>query len=243
MPFFFFVALVGCDIRSSSDEAPAPAIVDNGEFSNQLLEIAKSYETYEPFHPDTSHKLQVAPAPCASSAPAPQPSLAMSASKDSPTHGRKLFTIFVKELADNQPSPSSYPWLGPNLNYAFEGRPNPIGQVVVKEAWTPEEVDPATRQKSVVRKVKIQRDGKLVERETEFIPYAKHGDQLLHAVSKAGLFIMFKRDPSTPGTDEGWVYGTVTSDCKQVLSVGLVESCMGCHRDAPHDRLFGHSKK
>jgi hypothetical protein len=64
MTFFCFVWMVGCDIRSHSDEAPAPAIVDNTEFSNQLLEIAKSYETYEPFYPDTLHKLQVAPTPC-----------------------------------------------------------------------------------------------------------------------------------------------------------------------------------
>jgi hypothetical protein len=53
---------------------------------------------------------------------------------------------------------------------------------------------------------------------------------------------MFKLEPGTPGTDAGWVYGTVTPDGKQVTSAGRVESCMGCHQDAPHDRLFGLAK-
>ena len=50
---------------------------------------------------------------------------------------------------------------------------------------------------------------------------------------------MFKLDPQTPDTDEGWVYGTVTPDGKKVTSAGKVESCMKCHQRAPHDRLFG----
>ena len=54
---------------------------------------------------------------------------------------------------------------------------------------------------------------------------------------------MFKTDPQTPGTDEGWVYGTVTPDGQQVTSAGRVESCMMCHQGAPHDRLFGLPEK
>jgi hypothetical protein len=54
---------------------------------------------------------------------------------------------------------------------------------------------------------------------------------------------MFKLDPKTPGTDEGWVYGTVSADGKQVTSAGRVESCMRCHQKAPHDRLFGLPKE
>src|SRR5437870_10625362 len=63
--------------------------------------------------------------------------------------------------------------------------------------------------------------------------------RLYRPAARSGLFIMFKTEPGTPGTDEGWVYGTVTADGKQVTSAGRVESCMACHRDAPHDRLFG----
>lgn len=53
------------------------------------------------------------------------------------------------------------------------------------------------------------------------------------------LFIMTKLDSSTPGTDKGWVYGTVSADGKTVTSSGRVQSCMGCHQDAPYGRLFG----
>ena len=40
------------------------------------------------------------------------------------------------------------------------------------------------------------------------------------------------------GSDAGWVYGTVTPDGR-VTSAGRVASCMGCHVDAPHERMFG----
>ena len=49
---------------------------------------------------------------------------------------------------------------------------------------------------------------------------------------------MAKLAPETPGTDEGWIYGTVAPD-GTVTSAGLVESCMECHDSAPHERLFG----
>jgi len=47
----------------------------------------------------------------------------------------------------------------------------------------------------------------------------------------ADLFVMAR------GID-GWVYGTVAADGR-VTSAGEVETCKGCHVDAPHDRLFG----
>src|SRR5436190_351218 len=68
---------------------------------------------------------------------------------------------------------------------------------------------------------------------------ARKGDKLFKATKQADLFIMFKLDPKTPGTDNGWVYGTVTPDGKTVTSAGRVESCMKCHQDAKADRLFG----
>ena len=55
----------------------------------------------------------------------------------------------------------------------------------------------------------------------------------------SGLFVMYKLDPATPGTDDGWVYGTLTADGRTVTSAGVVESCAGCHARAPHDHLFG----
>jgi hypothetical protein len=53
-----------------------------------------------------------------------------------------------------------------------------------------------------------------------------------------GLFVMFRLDPTTPGTDDGWVYGTV--DPKgAVTEVGRIASCLKCHVEATHGRLFG----
>lgn len=74
--------------------------------------------------------------------------------------------------------------------------------------------------------------------QTWFVPYVTKDDHTYRAKEKAGLFIMFKLDPQTPGTDRGWVYGTVTADGKEVTSAGRVQACMRCHQKAPHDRLF-----
>ena len=56
---------------------------------------------------------------------------------------------------------------------------------------------------------------------------------------QSDLFVMFKVDPATPRTDNGWVYGTLSADGRAVTGAGLLESCMGCHESAKHDRLFG----
>ena len=50
------------------------------------------------------------------------------------------------------------------------------------------------------------------------------------------LFVMARVD--SKASDAGWIYGTVNRE-GTVTSAGRVESCMGCHVDAPHGRLFG----
>lgn len=60
---------------------------------------------------------------------------------------------------------------------------------------------------------------------------------------KFALFVMLRFDPSTPGTDNGWVYGTLDADGKTVTSAGTVDSCMGCHVDAGPSRMFGPQGK
>lgn len=56
---------------------------------------------------------------------------------------------------------------------------------------------------------------------------------------RAELFVMFKVDEATPGTDRGWVYGVTTPDGREVIDVGMIASCAECHRKASHERLFG----
>ena len=57
--------------------------------------------------------------------------------------------------------------------------------------------------------------------------------------AKKDLFVMTKIGGDKPGSDDGWVYGTVSPD-GAVTSAGRVETCMHCHDDqATHERLFG----
>jgi hypothetical protein len=146
----------------------------------------------------------------------PEPSTArISASKDAETHGSKLYFLFAKQR-------NVYRKLG-----------DQTGQVIVKEGWTPKEVPADTPTKAVRSTSDGERDS--------YVPYAKKDGKLFHAESKHALFIMMKLDPNTPETDNGWVYGTVSPDGKNVTSAGRVSSCMACHQEAKGDRLFGIS--
>ena len=53
-----------------------------------------------------------------------------SSSKDSVTHGRKLYWLWVKEV----PAESA------SGDYVVAGKTNSVGHVVVKESWVAEEV-------------------------------------------------------------------------------------------------------
>jgi hypothetical protein len=76
-----------------------------------------------------------------------------------------------------------------------------------------------------------------------WVPLKHEGDNEKDKRLESGdLFVMFKLDPQTPGTDQGWVYGTVSADGKSVTSSGRVASCMKCHEDTRHDRMFGLPK-
>lgn len=136
-----------------------------------------------------------------------------SMSTSTDTHGRKLYFVFAKDRAAYLARDGKTP--------AFDG------QAVVKEAWTAEEVPASTPYDQTQSPVR----------------YIKEGDKLYHAKDRAGLFVMYRVDPKTPGTDGGWVYGTVASDGATITSSGLVASCMGCHKDAKYERLFGMDYK
>jgi hypothetical protein len=215
------VALPGCVDKEATPPPSSPPSRDTAraqQFETRLLEIAASYESYGRIDPAA----RWAPTDCR--APSP-PQARFSRSTDTETHGRKLYWLFVM-LHDVSGS------------YAMRGGTSPVGQVVVKESWMPEEVSPETPLTPLTRKVKARVGDRLVEQEDSFLPYARQDGKLYHAKKKGPLFVMFKVDPQTPGTDEGWVYGTVAGG-KEVTSAGRVESCMKCHQDAPHDRLFG----
>lgn len=224
----------GCLRTHSADRGTAddPTPLDE-RFVPRLLAIAAEYESYGRLD------AKARPAPTFCEAPdngfdVPQP--AFSASKDPSTHGLKLYSLFVREA---QPNEFTFG------DYVTPGKPQPVGQVLVKESWTAEEIsddkvsfDPIVRQ-GVRRIHKDDGTEALIAHEDRFVPFVRKEGRLYHARERAELFIMYKTDPETPGTDEGWVYGTVTADRKEVTSAGLVTGCMQCHVRAPHDRLFG----
>jgi hypothetical protein len=237
---FVSVVLPGCVDKQSAPppgadgtpQAPASSTAEEATaqrrvFEDRLLEIAASYETFGRVTPIANW----APAPCAAPRIPLTPEVTFSRSTDGGTHGAKLYSLFAKDPLQ---------W----DDYVMKDQPSASGQVVVKESWVPEEVeDDGKPPEPVRRKVKVRQGDGLVEQEDSFVPYARKDGRLYHAKEKGPLFVMFKMDPRTPGTDEGWVYGTVTADGKQVTSAGRVESCMQCHQGAPHDRLFGPPDK
>lgn len=229
-PAFLTIALAGCftDNRSSKENDPEKArvIILDGEsgssmrppdFRPRLLEIAKEYKDYE----FIDGKPRWAPAPCAaaSSVLVSDPTKPQfSASSDEDTHGRKLYNLFAKQTWGGPPKPgSSYT---PSYT-AMPGGKAPVGQVIVKQSWVPEVV-PAADAKG-----------------PELLNFVARAGKLYRRAMPADLFVMYKLEPGTPGTHDGWVYGVVTPDGKTVKEAGRLANCMGCHQEAPHDKLFG----
>lgn len=194
----------------------------SSEFKTHLLEIAKNYESYGRF----DKRMNWAPRMCA---PVKRSSLDYSSSDDPDTHGGKLYSVFAFPRAV---------FASGALSSGMRIAP---GQIVVKEAWFSRELpEHAGTLPSLIRHVKSW-DGTTVR--DEYVPYARKNGRLYAAAAKAALFILFKLDPTTPDTDEGWVYGTVTADSKSISSVGKLQACMSCHDTAPYDHLFGPAKE
>ncbi|MGH7174546.1 MAG: hypothetical protein ACRELF_00710 [Gemmataceae bacterium] len=233
------VFLSGC---WDNDKTSATTVANTSEvtlpFHARLLEIAARYPEYGRVDDEMRWGVITCdPTP----SPSP-PKLRVSASMDSQTHGRKLYSIFAR--------------ISERGCYFAEGKANPVGQVVVKESWIPEEVLDKGQQLESIQRKGLTKDivdsTKTIEVgdflmpeavEYSLVAYARKNGHLYHAAKQGPLFIMFKMAPTTPDTDEGWVYGTTTADGREVLSAGRVESCMNCHSKAPHDRLFGLPQK
>jgi hypothetical protein len=206
-----------------SDTSPRKAIPP-ADFPELMRQAARDYLAYG----RVDDEMRWAPVYCRM----PMPGRArVSASADEATHGRKLYSLFAKDRAG---------YLG-----LAQAKTVAVGQVLVKQSWVPAEVA-ADRpdERSGVDFSKVIRTpppggSKDPFGGDHFYPYARQGDKLFKAEKLAGLFVMAKLDPATPGTDAGWVYGTVAADGKAVTATGRVESCLKCHREAPHDRLFG----
>ena len=181
--------------------------VNNPDFHEALVGAANQYLEFAM----VNSVAIAAPRDCA---PASDPDPKFSLSDDQDSHGEKLYFLFTNKIAHY---------------LSQDGTPSPVGQVLVKEAWTskPSNLN-ARNSRNHSSGIRIN-------------PRTKVGDQVLEIGRRSNLFVMLKMEADTPATDQGWVYGVVDPESKVVSESGKIPSCIQCHQDAKHDRLFGTS--
>ena len=212
--------LSGCRDAPLGDSS-SPKSNSSVLFDALLQRAATEYRTFSLVN------LAARPAPAACLAPSPwtPASPRLSRSTHDATHGRKLYFLYVKDFQTyfTIEYSATGPWRQPNEL----AKP---GQILVKESWTPIHVGSAADAppRAYARPPQPRR-----------VEHTEIDGHIYRTGQQADLFIMLKLDPATPDTDNGWVYGTVSPNGKTVTSAGRVESCMKCHLEAPHDRLFG----
>ena len=153
----------------------------------------------------------------------PEPGKAHMSGADAGGHARKLYSLFAIDR-------NAY------LAATVKGV-SAEGQAIVKESYLPEPVPDARATELRGRSTRGLPAPEGVAGGGAFDPYAWDGDKLYLASKVFGLFVMMKKAPTTPGTDAGWIYGTLTPE-GEVTSAGRVASCMGCHSASKHDRLL-----
>lgn len=151
-------------------------------------------------------------APAACGPPSSPTAVEYSRSTDNSPHSGKLYLMFAAQLDPYMDADKSA---------------SPVGQVIVKESWQ------AKIKNESDAYFKDHASGKQITNE------ATRGGQKFSQGDPKELFIMYKLDPDTPGTDKGWVYGVVATDKRSVIASGKMANCMECHVDAGPDRLFG----
>jgi len=214
----------------SNQESPSNQPVEiptvDERFSQQLFDVAYLYPSWT----RVSDVANWAPALCR----APTPSKLLTRSNDPKTHGQKLYYLFARdpqaygvetvkpptsELSSSLLMKSAGPAAAAKREIASTA---PVGQVIVKQSWNPKQVEEGSMAYRASSEIIRGHDGKLYTPDTP-----------------GPLFIMMKLALDTPGTDEGWVYATMTYRGRTIEASGKMASCMGCHTNAPHDRLFG----
>lgn len=182
-------------------------------FHDQLLKVAAEYQEYGLINPLAN----IAPELCRA-ASSPTVPVSLSASDDQESHGKKLYYLFAKRDGDY------------SLGDATAA--SAVGQVLVKESWTAKEVAENDDAAFEPRKHSSGHEVRAT---------VLDGEVIVTTDKRRELFVMLRLEEDTPGTDNGWVYGTITADGKKVTSAGVVESCARCHRESP-ERLLGLPK-
>ena len=205
--------LVSCAGVESAGESQTPPPVASTPLEREVLSIAAQYKSFK----RVSDGANWAPELCRIPAPT---GVQGSASKDSATHGRKLYYLYAKDAdaysrmsmhsAATMDSKDDGPWR------------NPVGQAVVKESFRPIEIS-------------ADEAAKLSEADVAHV-----GGAAFKAGEPSGLFIMLKTSEDSPQTDGGWIYAVTSPDASSIRAIGKIESCMECHAGTDRDRLYGH---
>lgn len=203
------------DLTAPRAPADASAATPPAGFENDprwhavLLKIAGRYETWG----RVDDRSRWAPYDCRMP---PPPQARFSASGDPATHGGKLYTLYALDAA-------AY---GAPASVLSDDRATfpELTQSVVKEAFVPEHV-PAP--------------GSADEADEHLLRPATREGKTYRTGARQGLFIMARLARDEPGTDRGWIYGTVASDRRTITASGHLSQCIRCHESAPKDRLFG----
>lgn len=210
--------MTSCNQKIPTTAPPTENLAQAENFEEMALAIARAYKSWA----RVSDKASWAPVLCD---PARQPSgVLASDSDDDATHGRKLYFLFAKQDREYVNKPFQAAMSGSDAKLISQ----PVGQAIVKESWVAvPTTQPAKRVGVSMNDLEYPEE--FVERDGAWF---RTGEQSV-------LFLMFKVDVETAGTDKGWVYAAVDVKSGGVLQCGRIESCMKCHVDAPFDRLFG----
>ncbi len=217
---------------AAADPAPTPP---NAELApdrrkaveEELRKIAQGYKKYSRVSDD---RVGWAPESCIGP---PPPSVKETAAPQGSPHGRKLYFLYARDEKAYLEMSGNH-WRPRITSYM-----NPVGQIVVKEAFVPVTAESERARYTELENVMDRRNHDSAEAR-EYERYTEDDAGKLHkAGDLSGLFVMLKLDPRTPGTDQGWVYATLDKDLTTITSLGVIESCMNCHKQTNRDRLYG----
>lgn len=158
------------------------------------------------------------------------PSHVRSSTAEEGPHGQKLYFLFAGH--GRHSARDMYSALGTESAQEI-----PVGFMIVKQSWTavPSKQQPPPEPIDDMMEMSVDTPAP--------ITWVEHEGQRLETGEQAELFVMAKVGAhDMPGTDAGWIYGTLDAEGKIVTSAGLVQRCMDCHDAASHERLFGLQK-
>jgi hypothetical protein len=212
------ISLFACS-HADSTRSPASATAEpTGEIDERFVDdVKQAFAEYKAWG-RVDDEVRWAPFLCRMPEPG-RPT--MSAANDG-GHAKKLYSLFAKEHAAYAALGSSTP---PTASATV--------QIIAKESYLPEAVATAPPPPSTLG---------AAEGDDHFHPYTTSPDgKTYRAGQMVGVYFVIEKPAGTPGTDEGFIYGTVTAT-GAVTSAGRVSSCMGCHAQAKHRRLFGPAR-